>query len=178
MRNTAFAVDDDDTTSFVLDRAAKASIGFLRSPNRTNVALSRAKHGLYIFGPSNLFASNSKMWEFVIDELREAIVLGLHFQPFVSVIRTNHSMSMVLVFLRNWHHREVARNRAYLCFNAGIAARFSVIRTILSSNSSSARCPAVILRRTSYAAMWLIPSRSLVRCLWTDDYLAANTLPK
>ncbi|KAI9554746.1 hypothetical protein GHT06_020022 [Daphnia sinensis] len=39
------------------------SVGFLRTPNRVCVALSRARHGLYIFGNIRLLAgSGSKLW--------------------------------------------------------------------------------------------------------------------
>ncbi|GJJ08042.1 hypothetical protein Clacol_002249 [Clathrus columnatus] len=45
-----------------------SSIGFLKSSNRINVALSRAKHGLYILGnASNL--RKSPTWSKIIDEL-------------------------------------------------------------------------------------------------------------
>ena len=70
----------------------RGSIGFLKvntraicsryltnhsqSENRTNVALSRAKHGMIIMGNAELLASHSKMWKTVTDNLREARRLG------------------------------------------------------------------------------------------------------
>ncbi|KAH8998206.1 hypothetical protein EDB86DRAFT_3148849 [Lactarius hatsudake] len=48
----------------------QASIGFLKSSNRINVALSRAKHGLYILGnASNL--RKSETWRTVLDEMEK-----------------------------------------------------------------------------------------------------------
>lgn len=42
---------------------ANKSVGFLRTPNRVCVALSRARHGLYILGNIRLLAgSGSKLW--------------------------------------------------------------------------------------------------------------------
>ncbi|KAL8277846.1 hypothetical protein RQP46_009665 [Phenoliferia psychrophenolica] len=69
---------DEETGIVLLDRDAKASIGFLKSSNRTNVALSRAKHGLYIFGNARLFADQSKMWRSVVDELATQDLIGTH----------------------------------------------------------------------------------------------------
>ncbi|PKY55180.1 P-loop containing nucleoside triphosphate hydrolase protein [Rhizophagus irregularis] len=48
------------------------TIGFLKSTNRSNVLLSRAREGMYLIGNSELMASRSKdMWEPVIKMLRE-----------------------------------------------------------------------------------------------------------
>ncbi|KAF8629392.1 hypothetical protein AX15_003447 [Amanita polypyramis BW_CC] len=52
------------------------TIGFLKSENRTNVALSRAKHGLYILGNAAQLASKSRMWRIVLDELRHQGNIG------------------------------------------------------------------------------------------------------
>ncbi|KAF9106327.1 hypothetical protein BGX27_009208 [Mortierella sp. AM989] len=51
---------------------ASSSIGFLKSPNRTNVLLSRAQHGMYIIGNSGLM-ENAKngLWPGIIQELRD-----------------------------------------------------------------------------------------------------------
>ncbi|KAH9170424.1 hypothetical protein EDB89DRAFT_2071946 [Lactarius sanguifluus] len=45
-----------------------ASIGFLKSSNRINVALSRAKHGLYILGNASNLRKN-ETWRTVLDEM-------------------------------------------------------------------------------------------------------------
>ncbi|RHZ77953.1 hypothetical protein Glove_168g248 [Diversispora epigaea] len=42
------------------------TIGFLKTKNRTNVLLSRAKHGIFLMGNVELMASESEMWEEVI----------------------------------------------------------------------------------------------------------------
>ncbi|TFK44429.1 hypothetical protein BDQ12DRAFT_672980 [Crucibulum laeve] len=51
-------------------------IGFLRSENRTNVALSRAKEGLFILGNSTQLLSKSRMWRGVIEQLQESGNIG------------------------------------------------------------------------------------------------------
>ncbi|CAE6444479.1 unnamed protein product [Rhizoctonia solani] len=55
---------------------SKAPIGFLRSLNRTNVGLSRAKHGLYIFGNAPELSQGSKMWSDVLKELQSTECVG------------------------------------------------------------------------------------------------------
>ncbi|KAH9987465.1 AAA domain-containing protein [Russula compacta] len=51
------------------------SIGFLKSPNRINVALSRAKHGLYILGnASNLRKTGT--WRTILDEMENEDQIG------------------------------------------------------------------------------------------------------
>ncbi|KAF8668071.1 P-loop containing nucleoside triphosphate hydrolase protein [Rhizoctonia solani] len=54
----------------------RAPIGFLKSLNRTNVGLSRAKHGLYIFGNAPELAQGSQMWSDVLKELNSSDCLG------------------------------------------------------------------------------------------------------
>ncbi|KAJ3402417.1 hypothetical protein HDU80_005089, partial [Chytriomyces hyalinus] len=55
------------------------SIGFLKTPNRTNVLLSRAKHGMYLIGNSALLSVKSTVWQNVIQhfEEKDAISGGL-----------------------------------------------------------------------------------------------------
>ncbi|CAB1103899.1 unnamed protein product [Ectocarpus sp. CCAP 1310/34] len=55
-----------------------ADIGFLRSSNRVNVALSRAQHGMYIIGNAGMLESKrGTMWsESVIPTLREKGAIG------------------------------------------------------------------------------------------------------
>ncbi|KAI0261395.1 hypothetical protein BC834DRAFT_478813 [Gloeopeniophorella convolvens] len=55
-----------------------ASIGFLKSSNRINVALSRAKHGLYILGNASNLRKN-ETWSKVLDEMENADQLGYAF---------------------------------------------------------------------------------------------------
>ncbi|CAB5216785.1 unnamed protein product [Rhizophagus irregularis] len=53
------------------------SIGFLKSSNRSNVLLSRAREGMYLIGNSELMAKRSKdMWAPVINILREREQVG------------------------------------------------------------------------------------------------------
>ncbi|KAG0000655.1 hypothetical protein BGZ80_006325, partial [Entomortierella chlamydospora] len=48
------------------------SIGFLKSENRTNVLLSRAKHGMYLIGNASLMEKEKhRLWPKVIGELRQ-----------------------------------------------------------------------------------------------------------
>ncbi|KAG9293587.1 hypothetical protein G9A89_005590 [Geosiphon pyriformis] len=54
----------------------RGSIGFLKSDNRTNVLLSRAKHGMYLLGDAKLFQKKSQMWDKVIDILRQRGQIG------------------------------------------------------------------------------------------------------
>ncbi|KAG1904255.1 uncharacterized protein F5891DRAFT_1206968, partial [Suillus fuscotomentosus] len=54
----------------------RPSIGFLKSENRTNVALSRAREGLFIFGNAANLSSKSKMWRHIIEELETNEALG------------------------------------------------------------------------------------------------------
>jgi superfamily I DNA and/or RNA helicase len=55
------------------------NIGFLKTSNRVCVALSRAKHGLYIFGNSSCLVSGQKplqLWVDVINYLKENKFIG------------------------------------------------------------------------------------------------------
>ncbi|KIM23243.1 hypothetical protein M408DRAFT_264970, partial [Serendipita vermifera MAFF 305830] len=52
------------------------SIGFLKSPNRVNVALTRARHGLYVFGNGDLLIQKSSMWRQVIQEFKDCDAYG------------------------------------------------------------------------------------------------------
>ena len=50
-------------------------VGFLKTPNRINVACSRAKHGFYIIGNSSLMR-NVGMWRAIVDLLFEKGKIG------------------------------------------------------------------------------------------------------
>jgi len=76
VRNSG-SLDDEDEK--VLLGVSQPSIGFLKSNNRTNVALSRAQHGLYILGNATDLAQKSSMWENVLTELEEKKCLGAGF---------------------------------------------------------------------------------------------------
>ncbi|KAL0062664.1 hypothetical protein AAF712_010501 [Marasmius tenuissimus] len=59
-------------------QSENASIGFLKSSNRINVALSRAKHGMYILGNASNLRQNPT-WRTIVDEMeaKEQIGFGL-----------------------------------------------------------------------------------------------------
>ncbi|KAG7441498.1 uncharacterized protein BT62DRAFT_908111 [Guyanagaster necrorhizus] len=61
------------------------SIGFLKSVNRINVALSRAQHGLYILGNASNLRQNPT-WKTIIDEMEQRDQIGFGF----SVICPRH----------------------------------------------------------------------------------------
>lgn len=70
VRNTGARVQEDDEEEEVtFSRAARASIGFLKSPNRTNVAVSRVRHGLFLFGDAGLLRARASIWESIIRDL-------------------------------------------------------------------------------------------------------------
>ncbi|KAK0186426.1 hypothetical protein F5146DRAFT_1161311 [Armillaria mellea] len=54
------------------------SIGFLKSSNRINVALSRAQHGLYILGNASNLRQNPT-WKTIIDEMDQRSQVGFGF---------------------------------------------------------------------------------------------------
>ncbi|KAF8599525.1 P-loop containing nucleoside triphosphate hydrolase protein, partial [Ceratobasidium sp. AG-I] len=66
----------DGTLSSLLSSGGRSRIGFLKSKNRTNVGLSRAKHGMYIFGNGPELARGSEMWASVLKELFDSDCLG------------------------------------------------------------------------------------------------------
>ncbi|KAG8683819.1 hypothetical protein FRC08_014053, partial [Ceratobasidium sp. 394] len=68
-----------DVTSLEYDEGVRSSVGFLKSINRTNVGLSRAKQGLYILGNAPELATASKMWATVLQELDSKDLVGSGF---------------------------------------------------------------------------------------------------
>ena len=62
-----------------LVRSNKArKIGFLKTDNRVNVLLSRAKHGMYLIGNTDTY-STQRMWDDVLGMLRETNAVGKAF---------------------------------------------------------------------------------------------------
>ncbi|KAI6040315.1 hypothetical protein EDC04DRAFT_3140449 [Pisolithus marmoratus] len=66
----------DDENELGWNYSTRPNIGFLKSDNRTNVALSRAREGLYVFGNADNLSSQSEMWRSIIEELRANDSLG------------------------------------------------------------------------------------------------------
>ncbi|KAF8696564.1 P-loop containing nucleoside triphosphate hydrolase protein, partial [Rhizoctonia solani] len=69
-------VFDGDAASLQYAPGTKSRIGFLKSDNRVNVGLSRAKHGLYMFGNAPELARSSQMWSTVLKELNASGSVG------------------------------------------------------------------------------------------------------
>ncbi|KAI0369710.1 P-loop containing nucleoside triphosphate hydrolase protein [Pilatotrama ljubarskyi] len=67
---------EEDEAVYGHSAKGRVNIGFLRSENRINVALSRAREGLYIIGNAQNLAAKSKMWRTVLDELRKRDCIG------------------------------------------------------------------------------------------------------
>ncbi|CAG7835479.1 unnamed protein product [Allacma fusca] len=59
----------------------EAKIGFLKKNNRICVALSRAKHGLYIIGNMTQLAAKSKTWKKIQKKLNQSSAIG----PFLPI---------------------------------------------------------------------------------------------
>ncbi|GAA5934053.1 uncharacterized protein JCM15063_000542 [Sporobolomyces koalae] len=79
VRNSASPFEEEEGQRFYsLDRAAKSGIGFLKSSNRTNVAISRARHGMYLFGDAQLLSEKSKMWKSIVAQLDEQDAIAPH----------------------------------------------------------------------------------------------------
>ncbi|RAH81245.1 hypothetical protein BO86DRAFT_448597 [Aspergillus japonicus CBS 114.51] len=66
--------------------------GFLKSPNRINVLLSRAKHGMYLIGDANT-ASTAPMWSAVIDLFEKNENIG----PYLELDCERHPHNMMQV---------------------------------------------------------------------------------
>ncbi|KAI5070201.1 hypothetical protein GOP47_0014544 [Adiantum capillus-veneris] len=68
------SVDDfqgEETNIIILSlvRSNESTVGFAKNPNRICVALSRARHGLYIMGNAALFLAKSSVWKGIIEDL-------------------------------------------------------------------------------------------------------------
>ncbi|KAG9309778.1 hypothetical protein JVU11DRAFT_10152 [Chiua virens] len=74
VRNSGGA--DDEVEMQTVSQHTRVNIGFLKSENRTNVALSRAREGLYIFGNAENLSSKSSMWRSILEELDAQDALG------------------------------------------------------------------------------------------------------
>ncbi|KAF9159201.1 hypothetical protein DFQ26_006819 [Actinomortierella ambigua] len=58
-------------------RGSLSTIGFLKSPNRTNVLLSRARHGMYLIGNARLMdQSKNGLWPNIVAEMEQTSRVG------------------------------------------------------------------------------------------------------
>ncbi|EKM54252.1 uncharacterized protein PHACADRAFT_174761 [Phanerochaete carnosa HHB-10118-sp] len=74
VRNSGGAKDDETLCGH--SSKGRVNVGFLRSENRTNVALSRAREGLYILGNARDLRLRSSMWRSVLSILEESDCVG------------------------------------------------------------------------------------------------------
>ncbi|KAJ7651473.1 hypothetical protein DFH06DRAFT_1207067 [Mycena polygramma] len=89
VRNAGSRTDGSDSAY----NSHRPTIGFLTSENRTNVALSRAKEGLFILGNAAQLASRSKMWRDVIEQLDDADCVGTAFP--IACHRHPHQVELI-----------------------------------------------------------------------------------
>ena len=54
----------------------KGKLGFLKIQNRVNVAISRARHGFYVVGNSDMIKAGSKQWADIIDVFERKNAIG------------------------------------------------------------------------------------------------------
>ncbi|RHZ60861.1 hypothetical protein Glove_350g174 [Diversispora epigaea] len=73
--------------SLVRSRDPRYGIGFLRVSNRVCVALSRAKHGLYIFGNEAQLSRQSDLWKIILRRMKKNSCLG----QFIDLFCPKHS---------------------------------------------------------------------------------------
>ncbi|CAG8705615.1 26063_t:CDS:10, partial [Gigaspora rosea] len=67
-------------------RGDRGNIGFLKSTNRSNVLLSRAKHGMFLLGNADLMGRHSDFWRNVVEILRKRGQVG----PGFPIVCTRH----------------------------------------------------------------------------------------
>lgn len=70
---------------------AEGKIGFLKTDNRVNVALSRAKKGLYAIGNFDCLSENSKLWTNIVSDLKAQNSIGESLEVFCQ----NHTQKKV-----------------------------------------------------------------------------------
>jgi superfamily I DNA and/or RNA helicase len=74
-----FQGEESDIILLSLVRSnSEGKIGFLRTDNRVCVALSRARHGLYIIGNMDDLTKGSEIWKKIEETLMTQVALGTH----------------------------------------------------------------------------------------------------
>ncbi|EFJ18745.1 hypothetical protein SELMODRAFT_315, partial [Selaginella moellendorffii] len=63
-------------SNIIPDKESAGKIGFLNIANRINVALSRARQGLYMFGNAELLTRKSDLWRKILEILQEQHSIG------------------------------------------------------------------------------------------------------
>ena len=97
----SFQGEENDIIILSLVRSNMESrIGFLAIENRVCVALSRAKHGLYIIGNMNSLDSKSTLWKEIHSTLKEHEQIGSELE-LICQVRTFLSCSLFLMLAKH-----------------------------------------------------------------------------
>ncbi|KAE8233422.1 hypothetical protein CF326_g1537 [Tilletia indica] len=104
----------------------KGGIGFLKSQNRSYVALSRARDGLFVFGNAGLLHDHSPFWAAVLDrmEAQGAIVQG------IPIICSHHPEKGVTEVSEAGKLRLLSPNGAKLSISAKRSVRSDVVNVL------------------------------------------------
>lgn len=89
-----FQGEDNKIILLSLVRSNSANnIGYLAFKNRICVALSRAKHGLYIIGNMSCLSAASTIWKHIQSELQNQQAIGHELSIVCSTHQTDHKVS-------------------------------------------------------------------------------------
>ncbi|XP_065646568.1 NFX1-type zinc finger-containing protein 1 isoform X4 [Hydra vulgaris] len=89
-----FQGEENDIILLSLVRSnERGSIGFLNIENRVCVALSRAKHGLYVIGNFQLLSENNLLWQKIINDVKNSGCYG----DFLLLCCQNHPETKIAV---------------------------------------------------------------------------------
>ncbi|KAB7497578.1 NFX1-type zinc finger-containing protein 1 [Armadillidium nasatum] len=77
-------------------------VGFMKIDNRVNVALSRAKHGMFIIGNMSQMAESSELWR----KINKKLIDGCNIGPELQLVCFNHPLEMIKVTtLKDFIHK-------------------------------------------------------------------------